>query len=150
MRKCVVNNIDPGSQVRSKQQTCLFRNGKSLLYPPPITQAVFQSADIMWSLLIGYTCSVPLIVPVARPSDRQQIGSSLGFGGLNFLYLHPFNLLRGNSVRVRVLYSDLVATGGLSDCTVPGLSCLPNKLYPSLTISPQRAFIAIELIGWGD
>lgn len=90
VRKCVVNDIDPGGQVRNKQQTCLLRNRECLLYPPPITQAVSQSADIMWSLLIGYTCSVPLIVPVARPSGRQQMDSSLGVGGLNFLYFQPF------------------------------------------------------------
>ena len=35
------------------QQTCLFSNGERLLYPPPSTQAAFQSVDIAWSPLIG-------------------------------------------------------------------------------------------------
>lgn len=149
VRKCVANSIDPGSQVRGKQQTCFFSNGESLIYPSLITQAVSCSPNITWSLLTGYTWSGPLIIPVSRPPGRQQVGSSLGLWGLNSYIFTLFNLLHGNSVTVRVLYSDLIDTGGLRDCTVPGLSWPAKQGLPLIDnqLSKSNYYCRAERVG---
>lgn len=65
-----------------------------------------------------------LAAPVARPSGRLLVGSSLGLIGLIFLHIHPFLFITWALSRSQSsLLTSLVdsASGGLSNWTMPVL-----------------------------